>query len=472
MGRHIVIVGGGVAGLAAAISAKQANAESVVLLEAADAVGGASAMSAGVLMGAGSRNQRALGIQDDAESLYRDFINLSHWAVNAPVIRRLADLAGPTIDWLADLGVPYIKQVFVAGGESLPRSVGVIGRGPALIAALAEQARQLGVEIRTGVRVDELTRFGSSVEGVASRDTRITADAVILATGGFGANPQLLDEWYPLSDSQGGTLRWYGGPGTSLGDGLKLARDAGAEIHGKDTGLRLLHPGFVQQIEAYLPGWLVFVNGDGRRFIDETSAEGVLDRTVNSAGGRIWAIFDAAALDPMAVGSTPAYRVPIPEFGERRTANWSPEALAQALRDGRLTSALTIRELGVSIGVDEDVLDATVSRYNREPETMIDEVGKESRFKRPLTRAPFYAAEVRLASVVITGAGPQIDPNARVLDQQGEPIPGLYAAGEVASGMIGPMYYTGGTLLSAAAVFGRIAGSHAAGATEIPGQDS
>ncbi|CAN5344404.1 hypothetical protein BH09ACT6_BH09ACT6_08970 [soil metagenome] len=457
----VLVVGSGIAGLCAAIAAKEAGAASILVVDAAPAPGGTTSMSAGIFVGAPTRYQRAAGIEDSADSLYRDYMNLSQWGVAAGLVKRFALESGPTLDWLGDLGVSFIRQVFVAGGEDTPRCIAAIGRGKALIDTLVGAATDLGIQFMFGSRIVRLVVESGTVVGAASGDEEFRAPAVILATGGIGADSALLDEWFP-SSSAAGDWRWYAGSLYSRGDAVSLSEEVGAFIAGRDRGLRLLHPRFVDRIESYHPGWLVFVDRSGRRVVDETGAEGMLDRAARYAGGVFWAIFDRAALDPETSRATPGYRVQVPELGERQSANWNSEMIGAMVNNGRVVSADTVEELAERLSIDAKQLTATIERYNAAAGSETDEMGKEVAFIRPVASPPFHGAEIRLASVVVTATGPGINRQAEVVDSLGKTIPGLYAAGEAAGGLVGTMYFTGGTALSCGAVFGRIAGHNAA----------
>ena len=125
----VLVVGSGAAGLAAALSARQNGVGGVLVAEAEGVVGGSSRLSGGLMMGAGTRYQRMLGIADDADALFHDYMTLNHWDVEAAVARRLADLAGPTVEWLGDLGVEFYDQMVYGGDERVPRVHVPVGRG-------------------------------------------------------------------------------------------------------------------------------------------------------------------------------------------------------------------------------------------------------------------------------------------------------------------------------------------------------
>jgi len=185
----VLVVGSGAAGLAAALSARQNGASSVLIAESQGMVGGSSRLSGGLMMGAGTRYQRALGIEDDADTLFHDYMQLNQWVVESAVVRRLAELAGPTVEWLGDLGVEYYDQLVFGGDERVPRVHCPIGRGQAVVDVLLRQCRSAGVEVALAQRIDrQLTENGAVVGGSVGEDP-LTAGAVVVASGGFGAYP-------------------------------------------------------------------------------------------------------------------------------------------------------------------------------------------------------------------------------------------------------------------------------------------
>src|SRR3954469_3015664 len=146
----VLVVGSGAAGRAGALSARENGAGSVLVAEAEGVVGGSSRLSGGLTMGAGTRYQRALDITDDADSLFHDYMTLNHWDVEAGVARRLADLAGPSVEWLGDLGVEFYDQLVYGGGESVPRGHMPVGRAQAVVSEVPRACRQAGVDIALG----------------------------------------------------------------------------------------------------------------------------------------------------------------------------------------------------------------------------------------------------------------------------------------------------------------------------------
>ena len=455
----VLVVGSGIAGLCAAIVAAQTGAR-VLIAEAGSVVGGSSRLSGGVVMGAGTRQQQAAGIDDTPEAYFRDVMNVNQWALAPAPLWRYAQQAAPTIDWLIDLGAEFHSELVFGGTESVARCLESTSAGAGIINALHRTARHEGVDIALGQRIDRLLTIDGTVVGAAVGDAEIRAAGVVLATGGFGANREMLQRYFPHATAAGDWL-WYIGAEHAQGDGLMLGQSVGAHIVGENRGLRLIHPHFVNSVESYLPGWLVLVDGEGRRFVDESAPYGILDRRMSAVGHRAFVILDASAADPEVARASKNYRQVYPARQDR-TVNWNPAMVREQVEAGRIRQAASVEELAVQLGMDPQVLGGTVARYNAGAESGVDDMMKPREFVRPLTRAPFYAAEVRAATVCWTGTGLQIDEDARVLDGNGKPIAGLYAAGETTGGILGDVYVGSGGSLTNGAVFGRIAGAEAA----------
>jgi fumarate reductase flavoprotein subunit len=459
----VVVVGSGAAGLAAALSARRSGADSVLVAEAEDVAGGSSRLSGGLMMGAGTRYQRALGITDDADALFYDYMTLNHWDVEAGVARRLADLAGPAVEWLGDLGVEFYDQMVYGGDERVPRVHVPVGRGQAVINVLHSACRRAGVEVALGQRVDRLLLEDGAVTGVAVGDDAITAGAVVLAAGGFGNDPAKLAAFYPSAAATEWT--WYIGAPGSRGDALDLAGQAGAQILGYDRGLRLLHANFARIYEAYLPGWIVIVNREGRRFFNETAPYGITDGLMRAQGDVAYAVFDSAALTAASAAGVARYKQQIPGSTKKQSPHWNADVIEQMVAAGKVCRAGAITELAHALGLPAERFEGMVARHNAQAAAGEDaDYLKDPQFLEPIATPPFYGAELRPATVCFTACGPRIDRDARVLHQAGRPVPGLFAAGECAGGVIGPAYVGSGNSYANCVVFGRVAGASAAAA--------
>jgi fumarate reductase flavoprotein subunit len=460
----VLVMGSGAAGLCAAISARQAGA-TVLIAESEGVVGGSSRLSGGVVMGAGTAVQAAAGIDDDAERLYREYMAINQWQVVPGLVRRFADESGATVDWLMSLGVAFHDELIVGGDESRPRSHLAKGAGQGLVDALRLAATELGVDIALGRRVDRLLDGGTgAVNGAAVGDDEITAGATVITTGGFGANRELLDERFPSVCYEDWT--WYIGADGSRGDAFALVAPVDGAIEGHDRGLRTLEPHWIQRNEAMTPGWMVYVDGRGRRFIDETAPYGLLDAMVRSRGNAVYAVFDDAAIhaDPdRASFYRHAYKAVWPGHGPFEPRNWCGDVIDSVVAEGRLVPHGSIVELADALGVDRAALVGTIERYNGlAAEGRDTDFGKAGKFLAPVARPPFYGVLVRPTVVNLTSSGLRIDADTRVLTNRGTPVPGLHAAGECVGGIIGPVYVGSGNSLGTCTTMGRVAGRTAA----------
>ncbi len=457
----VVVIGAGAAGLCAALAARARGAQRVLVAEAEGVVGGSSRLSGGLVMGAGTRYQRAQGIVDTADDLYHDYLQLNRWDVDAGVVRRFAQLAGPTVDWLGDLGVEFHEQLVFGGDERLPRVHAPIGRGQAVVDALHGRCREASVDVALGRRVDRLLVRDGTVSGVAVGHDEITSAAVVVASGGFGNAPEQLAAHFPSAAATGEA--WYIGAEGSRGDALVLGDQVQAQTVGHDRGLRLLHTGVDSIYEAYLPGWLILVDSTGRRFCDETAPYGMLDQLVRAHGDRVWAICDQATLDAATESGVARYKQSIPGSSKKQSPHWTTDVVELMVRAGRARRGASLADLAIALDCDVDVLAGTIERYNADVEAGEDaHFGKAATFLEPIRTAPFYAVELRPSTVCSTAYGLRIDRDARVLAQDSRPIPGLYAAGECTGGVVGAQYVGSGNNYANVTVFGRIAGDAAA----------
>ena len=458
----VLVVGSGAAGLSAALAARDAGAERVLVAESEGIVGGSSRLSGGLIMGAGTRYQRALGIEDDPDSLYHDYIQLNRWNVDTAVVRRFTELAGPAIEWLGDLGVEFYDQLVYGGDERIPRVHVPTGRGQGVVDVLHRHCRERDVDIALGRRVDRLlTGEDGTVTGIAVGDDEITAGAVVLAAGGFGNNPEKLSVHFPSAANTGAA--WYIGADGSRGDALDLGAQVDAQTIGHDRGLRLLHAGFAPIYEAYLPGWLVLVNEAGLRFGDETAPYGIMDYLVRQQGDRVFAICDRPTLEAATQKGIARYKQTIPGSTKRQSPHWTTDIIDQMVRGGRVQSADSIDALADALDLPKRELTGTIAWYNRGVDAGDDdEFAKDAKFLEPVSTPPFYGAEIRPATVCFTVYGLRIDRDAAVLDGASTPIPGLFAAGECTGGVVGSQYVGSGNSYANITVFGRIAGDSAA----------
>ena len=300
-------------------------------------------------------------------------------------------------------------------------------------------------------RVDELiVHEGGTIKGVRSGADQATCGAVVVATGGFGANAEMLAKHYPDAAASG-DWSWYIGSNGAQGDGIKLGQAIGAALDGHNRGLLLVTPGFSRDLEVLLPGWLILVNRDGRRFANETGPYTVLGGLIQKQGGEVYAIFDEAAR----AAAKP---------GPLSQAYWVADVLQAKAAEARIISAASIAQLASQTEIDEQALAGTIERYNADASAGRDTAffKSEQSGMRAIEAPPFYAVPVRPAIVCWTGAGLRINADTCVLANNERPIAGLYAAGETVGSLHGDRYVGGGGSFGPCIVFGKLAGEQAA----------
>ncbi|MDF3309570.1 FAD-dependent oxidoreductase [Rhodococcus sp. T2V] len=459
----VLVIGTGAAGLSAALQASDDPDLSVVLVDSEDHVGGASAWSTGIVMAAGTEFQAAEGISDTAEELAREYQVLNNWEVLPAIANRLAYDSGPTISWLVGLGAKCTGIIF-AGDERVPRAHVFEGLGANIVDVLfAEVKRRRNVDVVLKTRVTELLRDDAGrVVGALAGDEEMRSRATILATGGFGANRMLLKEHFPRAHAADDWL-WYVGPPSSRGDGLVMAAHAGADITGHDNGVLRLRANFTHENEgAYLPGWMVVVNSQGRRYMDEMSPYNVAEAVTSAQSGPVFALWDDRTKREAQPGTTAQHRkVNFPEG--HPWEDFVEPVIDEMVETGKVHVAQSIPELADKLGIPAPALTATLETYNADCHCGRDRFfDKQAPVFKTVATRPFYATELRLWHMPLTAVGPQIDADARVLDRHWNAIPGLYAAGEVTGGVVGKHYVGSGNAYANALVFGRRAGQTAA----------
>ena len=455
----VAIVGGGGAGLAAALTAA-AHGSRVLLFDAAAKLGGATALSGGVLYAAGTRDQQQRGIHDDTpEKMFAYCMILNQYKLDADMVLRLCRDAADALHWLMDLGVSFPPEnLYAAGLDGVLRGHRAKGMGAEIVQRLEGH---LGNHDRIDVaRRSRVTGLAPSGEGwkLDVDGATISAAAVILTTGGFGANRALLHHLYPDAMHYPDWGR-YIGPAENVGDGLKLAQFHGAAVTGFNRGALLLTPNFSADFEPYTPPWLALVDREGQRFIDETLDYSVMAGAVlERPGHECFAVFDedARLRARQHVKSADAKRI-------YPYASWSGEKLEEMAERGTVYRADTLEGLSCKLGMRPGALAVLAAQVNRD----VDAGGRDTRCLKsaehlaPIRRAPFYAARMRPAVVGTTHTGLRTDTVGRVIGEDGSAIPGLYAAGEIVGNILGDRYVGGGNSLSNSFVFGRLAGESA-----------
>jgi flavocytochrome c len=444
---ELVIVGGGLAGFCAALEAARAGAE-VLVLEKLAATGGSSAMSGGCLAFAGTDLQRAAGIEDSSELLFKDLREVGKLENDESLVRAYADEQLGTYEWLRTAGVEFSPVIEASSGQSVPRVHTV---DPAdMVRALAARAKETGkVQLMSSTRGTRLVRNASTgrVEGLVAesggKPVRIEPRrAVLIASGGFSRNKELVHRFAPEYDNA-----VFTGGEQNVGDGLLMAWKLGADLRDMAyiKGTYGKHPVDTTNLHSCLAVYkgAIAVNQDGKRYVDESLSYKLLgDACMRQPYGATYQILDQ---DIMESGDN---RVRILDF-ERR------------LEEGLFIQADSLEQLARQIEIAPEVLQATVAEYNR-----FVNAGADAAFGRKhlvhnhgalrrIERGPFYAYP-STACIFGTYCGLRIDSRMQVLDVYGEPIEGLLAAGEVVGGFHGAAYMTG-SALGKAAIFGRLA---------------
>jgi fumarate reductase flavoprotein subunit len=198
-----------------------------------------------------------------------------------------------------------------------------------------------------------------------------------------------------------------------------------------------------------LPGWLILVNKQGRRFTNEAAPYTVLGGLIQNEGGHAFAVFDETA-------RTAAKPSPISQ------ANWVSDRLHQKAEEGRIFREETLEDLAAAMQVDVGGLLGTVERYNNDVASGSDTAFFKGEGLQSVTSAPFYGVEIRPAIVCWTGTGVRVSADTAVMNKQEKSIPGLYAAGETIGNLHGDRYIGGGGSFGPCIVFGKLAGENAA----------
>lgn len=446
----VIIVGSGAAGLAAAVAAADKGA-SVLVVESQKRVGGSSRLSGGHFYAAGTSTQKEAGVVGDtADAMFEEYMTLAQWLVDPAVVRKYCDLSAPTLEWVKSLGVKYPKEgLYASGTGSTKRGHPPEGDGEEVINVLDGHRSNRGVDVVLDSRVTGLvTNDEGRVTGIRIGDDEATCGAVILATGGFGANPEMIKKYLPRSAATA-DWNWYIGADGAQGDGITMGTEVGGVIDGHDRALMLATPGFSHDLEVAMPGWLVMVNKQGRRFCNEAAPYTVIAGLLNKQGGTAYAIFDEAAR--AAAKRTPQFQ-----------AYWVNDVLEQKADEGRIFKADTLAELAAKAGIDAEGLEGMAERYNADVAAGQDNAFFKKATMAPIKTGPFYAVEIRPAILCWTGTGLRINADTAVMNKADKPIRGLYAAGETVGNLHGDVYIGGGGSYGPCLVFGKLAGENAA----------
>ncbi len=457
----MVIVGAGIAGLSAAWEAAQAGAR-VTVVDMWSVFGGHAVMSHGGLCIVGTPDQEARGIRDSPDLAYKDFVDWGGDPRPEWVRYYVQNSRREIYDWLTGMGVTF-GAVTSAPGNSVARVHEPRGRGLNLVSPLYRAClTQPRVTFRFNLEVTGLVVEGGRVTGVRGRDMRTGAEqtrrasALILATGGFQSNLEMVRAHWPVP-AQFPPRMLIGSGVNSMGSGHAIARKAGAVLESLDhqwnyaTGLPDPRDPTQRRGLNANNSASIWVNAEGRRFVNESlSDKFTLPALLAQPGASYWAIFDEAAKREFWVSGS----------------DWGDFATIEALifGDPRLVKqAPSLDALAERLGLPKAVLGATLGRYNELVASGEDTdfgrfaAGREER-PRSIATPPFYAVQFFPLSRKSMG-GVRIDTSGRVVDKDEKPLAGLYAAGEL-TGLAGINGKAGleGTFLGPSIVTGRMAG--------------
>jgi fumarate reductase flavoprotein subunit len=465
----IIVVAAGAAGLAASIAAAESGAK-VLAFEKASTTGGTGNMGMG-LLGVESRLQRLKMLGPAKDEAFKIFMDYTHWQVDARLVRAYLDKAATTIDWLENMGVEFMDPcAYFPGGQATWHIVKPGGEGCAsnLYRIMTERAKEMGVQILLRTPVERLIKQGDRIVGVTAEDRSGEpiegyAKAVIIATGGFGDNPQWIKKY--TGYDWGRDLQSFRIPGL-VGDGIRMAWEVGAARTEMSMELIYLMPGELnpELAETFRQPHLL-VNLLGERFMNEE----IMPNTAFTGNAisrqkerTAFLIFDEKIKGQMESVGFDSYHLVFPFTKVSSVDALMKEAFDSGYKDVFVADSL--EELADKTGIDPSGLKATVDEYNEYCQRGFDPIfNKSHRLLRPIKTPRFYAGK-HLPGAYGSLGGIKINHRTEVLDKDWKKIPGLYAAGTDACAIYGDTYVfvLPGNTMGFAVNSGRIAGENAA----------
>ena len=442
----VLVLGTGLAGLSAALEASS-NGAKVLILEktSEDKTGGSSKLSAGMIAIPNDNTKQA---KDD---YYEDFMKKSMGKADPELTRILADQSLDGVDWLKAQGIEFMPPMKIGGFRvnGMVAAPGLYKGMPKALEKIWGVLNKQGVKIAYETKAKELIMDPRGrVAGVKAIDRmgvkNYMAEAVIIASGGFSANKEMLELWI---DHDADEMMVRGVP-WSTGDGIKMAHKAGALLVNMG-GMATVHVAAVSPKNTASGNPFVAVplcisvNKEGKRFVDESKGYVALGKaTMKQPGQKVAVIFDEE------IKKTPAGSGAVKLF--------------QGLGI-EVIEADTIDDLASKIGAPPATLKLTIDEFNnalKDGKALDIKPPKESNARKIIT-PKFYAFYPLVPGITLTMGGIKINSNAQVLEPDSRVISGLYAAGECSGGLFYDDYVAGGSL-ARCVVFGRIAGKNAA----------
>ncbi|MFZ5748498.1 MAG: FAD-dependent oxidoreductase [Pseudomonadota bacterium] len=460
----LIVVGGGSAGLPAAIFAARRGAR-VLLIDHADRLGGSLWVATGQMSAAGTRLQRERGIADTPDLHYEDVMRISRGTANPGLVRRAVDHAAETFDWLMDEGFEPLPEHPVTGygheAYRLPRYYwgkdGGISVKDVLVPIVEALERDGAITVRLNHEVTALTTgadgavTGVTMRGPDGEAQQATAQAVLLSCGGYAGDPETFLARNGAPQYNAAPWQWSRGAGLRLGESVggyargaeKLFCNFGTLFDTDDFPARPV--GRIEHFPERRQPWEIYVNAAGQRFVREDidSVDAREMALFHQPGQRYWIVFDhrmLMAAPPIIVG-------------------WTREQMLDAFdRAGpAFLTADTVEALAAKAGIDAPGLAATVAGFNYGVATGNDFLGRRHH-PLPIEQGPFHAIRMQ-ASSISSAVGLAVDDDLRVIRPDGSVIPNLYAAGEIlGSSQTMGQAACGGMMVTPAMTFGRLLG--------------
>ena len=440
----VVVIGSGGGGLSAAISAKDAGAN-VVIFEKMPVVGGNTNKASAGMNASETKFQKEADIEDANDKFYEETLKGGKEQNDPELLRFLVDHSADAIEWLDSLGIK-LNNLTTTGGMSVKRThrpEDGSAVGGYLVTGLYANVTEREIPTFVNSNVTEILEENGEVSGVKvtveGQEKTIKAKAVVLATGGFGANLDMVAELKPelkgfVTTNQEG----------SQGDGIKMAEALGAEV--VDMNQIQIHPTVEQETsylitEAVRGEGAILVNQEGKRFFNEMETRDKVSAAIIALPEKsAYVVFDDALKGRV-------------------------KAINKYEEKGLVKKADTIEALAKELNVPEAELSATLEAWNKAVEAKADgEFERSTGMDNPLATAPYYAIKVA-PGIHHTMGGLKINTNAQVLNKEGQPIKGLFASGEVTGGVHGANRI-GGNAVADIIIFGRQAGEQAAAAVK------
>ncbi len=425
----VIVVGGGGAGMAAATRLAQLG-KSVILVEKSGFLGGAISVSGGNQVVMGSQLQIDNGVADDSvESMVADFEANGANKNNKEILTLFAENVGATTDWLvASCGVNFEEGLHQLGEYSHNRELAYTGGGAGFAEAMRKAVEEAGVQVLLNTKAESLIADNGTVTGVkaasSDADYTLTAGNVVLATGGYGANKDML------TDEMKSAL--YYGPASSTGEGIQMAQAIGAQTANMEYGKR--YPNGIEVSEGMakstiagnIVGWTmsaILVNKDGNRVVNEkASNRTILEEELKQEGGELYLLLDAETFEAWKAKLAPA-GISDADIEKYLEANGTTTPV--------FAHGETLEEAAAAAGINADNLKATVEKYNGfVAKGSDDDFGRAATYlTKTIGEGPYYIVEQKPRFATTMG-GLVINTSMQVLNEAGEPISGLYAAGE------------------------------------------